>query len=57
MSDKGRPVKDIVSAMLNDIKKPVNPRHVHVFRKEYKKCLIKYCEATPSGRAEDSRYA
>lgn len=57
MSDKGRPVKDIVSAMLNDVTKPINPRHVHVFRKEYKTCMIKGCLMTPSGRAEDSRYA
>lgn len=59
LKDYERDVKDVVSNLLNDTDKPVTikTRHVHIFRKEYKTCLIKGCYMTPSGRAEDSRYA
>ena len=51
-----RKVEDIVSAMLNDVEQPVNPRHVHVFRKEYKTCLIGKCNMMPNGKRADERY-
>lgn len=56
MSKRKKKVEDVVSPALNDVERPVNPRHVHVFRKEYRTCLIRGCYSTPSGRAEDSRY-
>lgn len=57
LKDYEREVKDVISDLLNDVSKPViKSRHVHVFRKEYRTCLIRGCYSTPSGRAEDSRY-
>lgn len=51
-----REVKDIVSPLLNDVTQPVNPRHVHVFRKEYRTCLIGKCDMMPNGKHADERY-
>lgn len=51
-----RKVEDVISPALNDVERPVNPRHVHVFRKEYRTCLINGCRVTPSFRAEDERF-
>lgn len=42
-----RDIEDVVSSMLNDSSHPV-ARHVHVFRKEYPKCLLKGCGALRS---------
>ncbi|MFE1145209.1 hypothetical protein [Streptomyces rochei] len=47
-----RSIEDIVSEALNEL--PVaklGPRHVHVFRKEYDKCLLKGCDAKKSHKA------
>jgi hypothetical protein len=57
MSDEGlKRIDDIISEMLNDPKSPIKPRHVHVFRKEYDKCLIRGCDApkNPSTHFESS---
>lgn len=52
MNGKKRQVEDVISAALNDVAKPVNPRHVHVFRKEYRKCMINGCSARKTNRAD-----
>lgn len=39
-----RDIEDVVSDMLNESPAPV-ARHVHVFRKEYARCLLKGCTA------------
>lgn len=42
-----RDVEDVVSEALNELPMPIlKMRHVHVFRKEYPKCLIRGCEAS-----------
>lgn len=42
-----RTVEDVVSSMLNASEHPI-ARHVHVFRKEYPKCMLKGCGALRS---------
>lgn len=42
-----RDIEDVVSSMLNATPAPV-AKHVHVFRKEYPKCLLKGCGALRS---------
>lgn len=42
-----REIEDVVSSMLNASEHPI-ARHVHVFRKEYPKCLLKGCGALRS---------
>ena len=49
-----RNVIDVVSDMLNDIATtttiPVaKTRHLHVFRKDYERCMLKGCDATNPG--------
>lgn len=45
--DYKRDLEDVVSSMLNATPAPV-AKHVHVFRKEYPKCLLKGCGALRS---------
>lgn len=40
-------LEDVVSSMLNASEHPI-ARHVHVFRKEYPKCMLKGCGALRS---------
>lgn len=39
---ESKPIEDVVSDMLNDADSPV-AKHVHVWRKEYRYCMIKGC--------------
>jgi hypothetical protein len=54
MSVSKKPITDIVSGLLSSSN--AKPRHVHVFRKEYDKCLIRGCDApkNPSTHFESS---
>lgn len=41
-----KPIHDVVNDMLMDTRSDVSMvRHVHVFRREYSKCLLKGCHA------------
>lgn len=41
-----RDIEDVVSELLSSpVAKNLGPRHIHVWRKEYPKCMLKGCGA------------